>query len=125
MCSFYTSNMLLVSDTPGPTDYNPHRSFLGSLSTLVSLCRPEPVFDAYKRGAFLEQADRFKDPEPQSPLRTNDMNRTKSSRPPAHKPGAPSNDRYALLQRKVDDLEHVHEEGKKAVCYFIPISAPC
>ena len=51
------------------------------------------------------------------------MNRTKPTRPPTHKPGAPSIDRYALLQRKVDDLEHVHEEGKKAVSHYILIPA--
>ncbi|KAJ2922324.1 hypothetical protein H1R20_g14760, partial [Candolleomyces eurysporus] len=45
----------VVSDTPGPTDYNPQ----------------EPNFDSYKR------------------------------------------DRYAILQRKVEELERVHLEGKK------------
>lgn len=38
------------------------------------------------------------------------MNRPKSGAPSLN-----SLDRYAILQRKVEDLERVHVEGKKAV----------
>lgn len=53
-----------------------------------------------------------------------------SAAEPAHKPSSsvaqptrpasnPSEtERYNLLQKKVDDLEKVHLEGKKAVCHF-------
>ncbi|KAF6762958.1 hypothetical protein DFP72DRAFT_874242 [Ephemerocybe angulata] len=89
-----------VSETPGPTDYNPQ----------------EPNFDTYKRGAFLEKSERFREPEP-SPTTECDMNRTKTTAAPTHKSGSSvaSVDRYAILQRKVEDLEHVHQEGKRAL----------
>ncbi|KAF8894901.1 hypothetical protein CPB84DRAFT_1816067 [Gymnopilus junonius] len=52
---------------------------------------PDSLLDNYKRGAFLEKTERFaKDRLP------------------------PDTERYRVLQKKVDDLEKVHLEGKKA-----------
>ncbi|KAF8161010.1 hypothetical protein B0H34DRAFT_857540 [Crassisporium funariophilum] len=84
-----------VSDVPGPGTYNPEQESL----------------DNYKRGAFLETTDRFakdKQPEPPMPnLKPTDTTQRKPSQSPNHA------ERYAALQRKVEDLEKVHQEGKK------------
>ncbi|KAJ7647406.1 hypothetical protein FB45DRAFT_734139 [Roridomyces roridus] len=78
------------SEVPGPNAYD--------------LNQPSQL-DAYKRGAFLEKAERF----------------AKEAASDAPGPGAyssnskpPPPDRYAILQRKVEDLERIHHEGKKA-----------
>ncbi|KAF5321439.1 hypothetical protein D9619_001427 [Psilocybe cf. subviscida] len=86
-----------VPEVPGPNAY-----------TLPQ----ESALDNYKRGAFLEKADRFskdKIPMPAGP----------SSKPLAgattRKPSSDhsATERYQLLQKKVDDLEKVHAEGKR------------
>ncbi|KAJ7733748.1 hypothetical protein DFH07DRAFT_845306 [Mycena maculata] len=91
-----------ISDVPGPNSYN--------------LCQ-ESQLEAYKRGAFLEKADRFsKDLLSEVPgpgtysTATNGKTESKSNSKPPPNLG----DRYAILQRKVEDLERIHNEGKKA-----------
>ncbi|OBZ70609.1 hypothetical protein A0H81_09092 [Grifola frondosa] len=88
------------SDIPGPNTYNPQ----------------DPEYDAYKRGAFLEKTNRFNKDKPSdvpgpgayntdtNPTVPKVTNSTKSS----------SSDRYAVLQRKVEELERLHVEAKKA-----------
>ncbi|KAF9484441.1 hypothetical protein BDN70DRAFT_872455 [Pholiota conissans] len=85
-----------VPDVPAPNAYN---------------IPQESVLDNYKRGAFLEKANRFSKDNP-------------SAEPaPTHKPSSSmaklaqdqsAVERYNLLQKKVDELEKVHLEGKRA-----------
>ncbi|KAF9461301.1 hypothetical protein BDZ94DRAFT_1168036 [Collybia nuda] len=93
-----------ASDVPGPNSYN-----------LVQ----DSQLDGYKRGAFLEKTDRFSkervsevpgpgayDLDPKgTTMKTATKQRILSQNLP---------DRYAILQRKVEDLEKVHNDGKKA-----------
>ncbi|KAJ7925221.1 hypothetical protein B0H13DRAFT_2654390 [Mycena leptocephala] len=87
-----------ISDVPGPNSYN--------------LCQ-ESQLDAYKRGAFLEKTDRFsKDlpseiPGPGAPSTNGKPDSKSNSRPSPNLV-----DRYAILQRKVEDLERTHSDGK-------------
>ncbi|KAG5649952.1 hypothetical protein H0H81_001330, partial [Sphagnurus paluster] len=78
--------------------------------------------DDYKRGAFLEKANRFlKEKDPQIPgpgtydiapkKKVTKLNDPQSKLPPQSQSLV---DRYTSLQRKVEDLERVHNEGKKA-----------
>ncbi|CCM05073.1 uncharacterized protein FIBRA_07279 [Fibroporia radiculosa] len=75
----------------------------------------DPEYDTYKRGAFLEKTNRFlkdKSSEVPGPGTYNTDNNS------AHPKGTsgtvkPNVDRYALLQRKVEELERIHNEGKK------------
>ncbi|KAJ7901749.1 hypothetical protein B0H14DRAFT_2668280 [Mycena olivaceomarginata] len=90
-----------IDDVPGPGSYN--------------LCQ-ESQLDAYKRGAFLEKADRFsKDASSEVPgpgaynTGTGKPDSKSNAKPPAN-----LGDRYAILQRKVEDLERIHNDGKKA-----------
>ncbi|KAI0958971.1 hypothetical protein AcV7_004638 [Taiwanofungus camphoratus] len=90
-----------VPDIPGPNTYNPQ----------------DPEYDAYKRGAFLEKTNRFsKDKTSDVPgpgayktetamtdVKCTTNNVTKST-----------TDRYAVLQRRVEELERLHSEGKKS-----------
>ncbi|KAJ6593823.1 hypothetical protein B0H19DRAFT_1092162 [Mycena capillaripes] len=90
-----------VSDVPGPNSYNLFQ---------------ESQLDAYKRGAFLEKAGRFsKDLPSEVPgpgaYNTNGKPDSKSNSKPLV---ASNTDRYAILQRKVEDLERIHSDGKKA-----------
>ncbi|KAJ7346535.1 hypothetical protein DFH08DRAFT_193064 [Mycena albidolilacea] len=90
-----------VNDVPGPGSYN--------------LCQ-ESQLDVYKRGAFLEKADRFSKDAPSEvpgPGAYNTGTGKPDSKPNA-KPPANLGDRYAILQRKVEDLERIHNDGKKA-----------
>ncbi|KAJ6586844.1 hypothetical protein DFH09DRAFT_910508 [Mycena vulgaris] len=91
-----------ISDVPGPNSYN--------------LCQ-ESQLDAYKRGAFLEKADRFSkdalDDVP-GPGAYNLAANAKTDHKSHSKPPQNLGDRYAILQRKVEDLERIHNEGKKA-----------
>ncbi|KAF8894136.1 hypothetical protein BD779DRAFT_1435431 [Infundibulicybe gibba] len=90
-----------IPDVPGPNTYNLNQ---------------ESQFDAYKKGAFLEKTDRFsKEPAAEVPgPGTYDSDARKAST----KAGGPKSldgpDRYAVLQRKVEDLEKIHHDGKKA-----------
>ncbi|KAJ7497216.1 hypothetical protein FB451DRAFT_220873 [Mycena latifolia] len=90
-----------ISDVPGPNSYN--------------LCQ-ESQLDAYKRSAFLEKADRFSKDLPNDvpgPGAYNTANAKTDTK--AHSKLPPnSGDRYAILQRKVEDLERIHSDGKKA-----------
>ncbi|EAU91292.2 hypothetical protein CC1G_11550 [Coprinopsis cinerea okayama7 len=87
-----------VPETPAPNAYNPQ----------------DPV-DPLKRGAFLEKADRFKAIEelavstsnPMPPKPTGPVQRHVSN--PSH-----SGDRYAALQRRLEDLERVHQDSKRS-----------
>ncbi|KAF9264259.1 hypothetical protein L218DRAFT_958680 [Marasmius fiardii PR-910] len=74
----------------------------------------EAQFDTYKKGVILDKADRFcKEEESEIPgpgpyhdhVKTN-AKRTHS----AHN----TNDRYVALQRKLEDLEYIHSEGKRS-----------
>ncbi|RDB16797.1 hypothetical protein Hypma_002648 [Hypsizygus marmoreus] len=95
-----------ISDVPGPNSYN-----------IASADSQED----YKRGAFLEKANRFsreKESDVPGPG-TYDVEPKKKVMKNASAPkpsGQPQNlvDRYAVLQRKVEDLERVHNDGKKA-----------
>ncbi|KAH0589398.1 hypothetical protein H2248_005156 [Termitomyces sp. 'cryptogamus'] len=94
-----------VSDVPGPNSYN-----------VVT----DSQLDDYKRGAFLEKTERFtkdKDHEVPGPG-TYDADPKKAIKSGVNEgkrvPSQTLGDRYATLQRKVDDLERVHNDGKKA-----------
>ncbi|KAG5718281.1 hypothetical protein E4T56_gene15094, partial [Termitomyces sp. T112] len=96
---------LPVSDVPGPNSYN-----------VVT----DSQLDDYKRGAFLEKTERFtkdKDHEVTGPG-TYDADPKKAIKSGVNEgkrvPSQTLGDRYATLQRKVDDLERVHNDGKKA-----------
>ncbi|TFK44638.1 hypothetical protein BDQ12DRAFT_28373 [Crucibulum laeve] len=93
---------LKVPDVPAPNAYN--------LPT-------DSQLDSYKRGAFLEKTDRFSK-EKESEIPGPGTYATDVKKPKSHttKPSHSSNlaDRYAILQRKVEDLERVHNEGKKS-----------
>ncbi|KAG6899981.1 hypothetical protein C0993_004749 [Termitomyces sp. T159_Od127] len=97
---------LAVSDVPGPNSYN---------------VMADSQLDDYKRGAFLEKAERFIKDDGET---VHSQSRSTSTGP-VHEPKKTTKagkrvqsqtlgDRYALLQRKVDDLERVHNDGKKA-----------
>ncbi|KAK0461352.1 uncharacterized protein EV420DRAFT_1306178 [Desarmillaria tabescens] len=90
-----------VSDTPAPNAYN---------------VAPDSQLDAYKRGAFLEKTDRFSKEKPADvpgPNSYNTETKMTTSKPPV-KPSSNNADRYAVLQRKVEDLERLHNEDKKS-----------
>ncbi|KIM45040.1 hypothetical protein M413DRAFT_24307 [Hebeloma cylindrosporum] len=90
---------LKVPDVPGPNAYN---------------IPPESSLESYKRGAFLEKTDRFsKEKPPHVPVPASKpvSNKIPSTKPSQNQVTA---ERYNILQRKVDDLEKVHLEGKKA-----------
>ncbi|KAJ7209499.1 hypothetical protein GGX14DRAFT_520769 [Mycena pura] len=84
-----------TSDVPGPNYYD--------------LCQ-ESQLTAYKRGAFLDKAERFSKDTPEG---LGDYDNAKTGSKPNSKP-PDFEDRYAVLQRKVEDLEKIHHEGKKA-----------
>ncbi|KAG1775412.1 hypothetical protein EV702DRAFT_443494 [Suillus placidus] len=75
---------------------------------------PEDQLDANKRGLLLEKIDRFskeKVSDVPGPCTYNSVPKA------AQKPFAakhPSDDRYAILLKKLEDLEKVHADGKKA-----------
>ncbi|PBK91390.1 hypothetical protein ARMGADRAFT_994172 [Armillaria gallica] len=90
-----------VSDTPGPNAYN------------VAL---DSQLDTYKHGAFLEKTDRFSKETPADVPGPNSYNteaKTTTTKPSA-KSGSGNADRYAVLQRKVEDLERLHNEDKRS-----------
>ncbi|KAJ7132830.1 hypothetical protein C8R43DRAFT_1023572 [Mycena crocata] len=90
-----------ISDVPGPNSYN--------------LCQ-ESQLDAYKRGAFLEKTERFSQDLPSDVPGPGEYNTVagKTDLKPISRPPQNSGDRYAFLQRKVEDLERIHIDGKKA-----------
>ena len=91
----------------------------------------ESQLEDYKHGAFLEKADRFsKEKHSQVPghccashlsiytytLPGPDVcEQRKSSKPPLPASKQSLSDRYSVLQRKVEDLERVHNDSKKSV----------
>ncbi|KAI0690542.1 hypothetical protein BC835DRAFT_1280794 [Cytidiella melzeri] len=88
------------SEVPGPGTYDSQ----------------DPEFDAYKRGAFLEKQDRFIEPkvlEVPGPG-TYNADHKLDGKTTVNKMRVPSGDRYAVLQRKVEELERVHAESKKS-----------
>ncbi|KAK0195324.1 hypothetical protein F5146DRAFT_281360 [Armillaria mellea] len=90
-----------VSDTPGPNTYN------------VAL---DSQLDTYKHGAFLEKTDRFSKEKPVDVPGPNSYNietKTTTTKPSA-RTGSSNVDRYAVLQRKVEDLERLHNEDKRS-----------
>ncbi|KAF8993708.1 hypothetical protein BDQ17DRAFT_126162 [Cyathus striatus] len=94
---------LKVSDGPGPNAYN---------------VAQDPNSQSYKRGAFLEKADRFSlEKESNAPAPPDAYSTDLKKHPPKQLhsvPPANLADRYAVLQKKVQDLESVHNEQKKA-----------
>lgn len=90
--------------------------------------------DTYKHGAFLEKTDRFSKETPADvpgkplapsagsyvdrvllgPNSYNTEAKTTTTKPSA-KSGSGNADRYAVLQRKVEDLERLHNEDKRSV----------
>ncbi|KAI9060302.1 hypothetical protein FKP32DRAFT_1656684 [Trametes sanguinea] len=89
-----------ASEVPGPGAYNPQ----------------DPDYDAYKRGAFLEKTNRFnkdKASEVPGPGAYDTDSSNGQNKPPAAKPSA-AGDRLLALQRKLEDLERIHVEEKKA-----------
>ncbi|KAH9839316.1 uncharacterized protein C8Q71DRAFT_748934 [Rhodofomes roseus] len=90
-----------IPEVPGPNAYNPQ----------------DPEYDAYKRGAFLEKTNRFSKDKPSEipgPGAYNADAPLASGKPGGSGQKTSSADRYAVLQRKLEDLERVHTEGKKA-----------
>ncbi|KAF8210151.1 hypothetical protein K438DRAFT_1809081 [Mycena galopus ATCC 62051] len=91
-----------ISDVPGPNSYNLNQ---------------ESQLDAYKRGAFLEKADRFSKDFPSDIPGPGAYNLAGGGKPESKSSSKSSGnlgDRYAILQRKVEDLERIHNDGKKA-----------
>ncbi|KIY74278.1 hypothetical protein CYLTODRAFT_439211 [Cylindrobasidium torrendii FP15055 ss-10] len=89
-----------VPDTPGPGTYN---------------IPTESQLDAYKRGAFLEKADRFGTEKiDEGPPPTTASGPSKSAPKSSRAPSTNMAERYAALQKKVEDLERVHKEDKQA-----------
>ncbi|KAJ7188351.1 hypothetical protein C8R46DRAFT_877187 [Mycena filopes] len=90
-----------ISDVPGPNSYN---------------LAQESQLDAYKRGALFEKADRFSKQSPSDHLQGPGTYNSSAKPDTKSHPKPPPNlgDRYAILQRKVEDLERIHSEGKKA-----------
>ncbi|KII92246.1 hypothetical protein PLICRDRAFT_466038 [Plicaturopsis crispa FD-325 SS-3] len=88
-----------IPDVPGPNTYN---------------LDAESQLDAYKRGAFLEKTDRFskeKASDVPGPGAYNiDAKGPAKSKPPAQSQSS----HLAVLQRKLEDLEKLHIDGKKS-----------
>ncbi|KAI0645573.1 hypothetical protein C8Q79DRAFT_965200 [Trametes meyenii] len=89
-----------ASEVPGPGAYNPQ----------------DPDYDAYKRGAFLEKTNRFnkdKASDVPGPGAYDTDSSNGQNKAPTTKPSS-STDRLQALQRKLEDLERIHMEEKKA-----------
>ncbi|KAI0820002.1 hypothetical protein BC628DRAFT_1399853 [Trametes gibbosa] len=87
-------------EVPGPGAYNPQ----------------DPDYEAYKRGAFLEKTNRFNKDKPSEvpgPGAYDADPTNAQNKPPATKPSA-AGDRLLALQRKLEDLERIHVDEKKA-----------
>ncbi|KAI0663618.1 hypothetical protein C8Q70DRAFT_370111 [Cubamyces menziesii] len=85
-------------EVPGPGAYNPQ----------------DPDYDAYKRGAFLEKTNRFDKDKPSDVPGAYDADSAAAqNKPPAVKAQG-ATDRLLVLQRKLEELERVHVEEKKA-----------
>ncbi|KAI8972254.1 hypothetical protein BD414DRAFT_426125 [Trametes punicea] len=91
---------LKVPEVPGPGAYNPH----------------EPEYDAYKRGAFLEKTNRFDKDKPSDVPGPGayDIDSTNGQNKPPTTKSSSATDRLLALQRKLEDLEKIHVEEKKA-----------
>ncbi|KAI1795710.1 hypothetical protein LXA43DRAFT_970577 [Ganoderma leucocontextum] len=87
-------------DVPGPGAYDTQ----------------DPEYDAYKRGAFLEKTNRFNKDKPDDVPGPGayDLDAAGQNRPPTRTANHSTTDRLAVLQRKLEDLERVHVEEKKA-----------
>ncbi|TFK91332.1 hypothetical protein K466DRAFT_660114 [Polyporus arcularius HHB13444] len=88
-------------EVPGPGAYDPQ----------------DPEWDAYKRGAFLEATNRFEKDKPSDvpgPGAYDTGAVKEQNRPPTRTSNTASTDRLAVLQRKLEELERVHVEEKKA-----------
>ncbi|KAI0786720.1 hypothetical protein C8Q75DRAFT_264006 [Abortiporus biennis] len=86
-----------VPEVPAPNAYNVQ----------------DPEWDAYKRGAFLEKTDRFSK-EKESDIPGPGTYETDFKMKPVKNVRVVSGDRTAHLQRKVDELERLLQESKKA-----------
>ncbi|TFK53691.1 hypothetical protein OE88DRAFT_1626446 [Heliocybe sulcata] len=88
-----------IPDIPGPGTYNPQIE----------------ATEAYKRGAFLENADRFDKDKPSDIPGPGAYATERSTIPKqAAKASGAQIDKYAVLQRKLEHLEGVHADSKKA-----------
>ncbi|KZT66396.1 hypothetical protein DAEQUDRAFT_458069 [Daedalea quercina L-15889] len=90
-----------IPEIPGPNSYNPQ----------------DPEYDAYKRGAFLEKTNRFMKDKPSEipgPGSYNTDVPVVNGKPTSGGQKASGLDRYAALQRKLEDLERLHAESKKS-----------
>ncbi|EPT04511.1 hypothetical protein FOMPIDRAFT_1027782 [Fomitopsis schrenkii] len=90
-----------IPEIPGPNAYNPQ----------------DPEYDAYKRGAFLEKTNRFTKDKPSDvpgPGAYNADAPLATGKPAPGVQKTSNADRYAMLQRKLEDLERIHAEGKKS-----------
>ncbi|OJT10266.1 hypothetical protein TRAPUB_13220 [Trametes pubescens] len=82
----------------------------------VLIAAEDPEYDAYKRGAFLEKTNRFNKDKPSDvpgPGAYDTDSTNAQNKPPATKPPV-GTDRLQALQRKLEDLERIHVEEKKA-----------
>lgn len=75
---------------------------------------PESLLDNYKRGAFLQKADRFVKGKPTVVADSNKPSSSVQSKPPQDRA---VHERYHILHKKVEELEKVHLEDKKIVRY--------
>ncbi|KAG0707373.1 hypothetical protein DFH29DRAFT_897118 [Suillus ampliporus] len=87
-----------ISDVPGPNTYS----------------LPEDQLDPYKRGAFLEKTDRFSKEKVSDVPGPGTSNSAPKAAPKASAAKHASDDRYAMLLKKIEELEKVHIDGKKA-----------
>ena len=134
-----------VPEVPGPNSYNLNQGKKIACMKRVHGMRLTPLqesqLDEYKRGAFLEKADRFSEEKASDipgtchtprivdfnpwwawkyftgpgAYNTNTAITTKHAGKPSTQ--AAMNERYAALLRKLEDLEKIHLEGKKAVSH--------
>ncbi|KAI0329702.1 hypothetical protein GY45DRAFT_844771 [Cubamyces sp. BRFM 1775] len=87
-------------EVPGPGAYNPQ----------------DPDYDAYKRGAFLEKTNRFDKDKPSDVPGPGayDADPANGQNKPSTAKTQGATDRLLVLQRKLEELERVHVEEKKA-----------
>ncbi|THH15657.1 hypothetical protein EW146_g4850 [Bondarzewia mesenterica] len=97
------TDLSTVSEVPGPNSYNVIQA---------------SQLDDYKKGAFLEKASRFTKDKPSDvpgPGTYNpDVKPSNPTKGIVNVVKANANDRYAALQRKLEDLEKIHADGKRA-----------
>ncbi|OAX43280.1 hypothetical protein K503DRAFT_708780 [Rhizopogon vinicolor AM-OR11-026] len=86
-----------ISDIPGPNAYD----------------LPQEQLDGYKRGAFLEKTDRFSKEKESDVPGPGAYNIAPKAGQKTSAAKHASDDRYAILLKKIEELEKVHADGKK------------